>query len=741
MSRTLQPGDRHVEGTGLLRQAIWSLAHDLEGHVSRTGRGGRPPLFVQYARQVGAERLAQLVLSRVLPLARVRTPGSQVVDEILRGLTAQAPDLTKDLTISQRATLGWSLLVAAVRGVHAPHGRRALSLALESQYRTRHGRTTKRDRYHVEADQSWVDALAADPNSRTFLIHPDIVIEGAGRPSSMAHTSSDDIPRPYVAAVALTESTVWSVADALLRAAHDDDQSSSSEAVKTADLLRGQTFRFRARADFRGEVTIGPKGFSPQGADLERALLRFAEGTPLGVLGAKHLAAHGLRMFVGGFGHPAEDPIRWAMTHNDRIKRSARNPAADEWWKSASWHWQFLAFCLEWTRYIASGLGPAFQSHLPIHLRHREASPLPDSAIDSTAFRMGKKCLQPAIHDLREAIHERLAATAEAGNEMARRWLGTPPRPGLRALVDIAVTKTLSGQKPFAVTRALASSVSAAGDHAGIDLLLSSGLHSVHLTATRACVHLSRVGREVGSARKSQDRERLQRELEVRSMQGDRIASIWLASQLVDTLTARAAADGVASLKAHLRKAGSWSRVERVFSGSVTTQCRPSLATVCRVIAVSASEAMKDLLGTHTCLADDIRAWAKPITEGGEPVEWIVRGTGLTVRQPYVETTKRQAKIRIDGLEIRPAYYEPAGHVDVRRHLLCAPGNLLRSITAAQMALVLQQAIEEGISSVGVADAAYVVSAGDLSLLELLAARMHHEPQARRQRPDNVRAA
>ena len=129
--------------------------------------------------------------------------------------------------------------------------------------------------------------------------------------------------------------------------------------LNAALTYRGEErFYFVHTLDFRGRAYPVTSYLSPQGKDLDRGLLTFADccARPLGESGANWLAIHGANCF----GHdklPFTERRAWVEGNSLRIVQTACDPLVDYWWTEAEEPFQFLAFCFEWAGYMRQGEG------------------------------------------------------------------------------------------------------------------------------------------------------------------------------------------------------------------------------------------------------------------------------------------------------------------------------------------------------------------------------------------------
>jgi len=142
---------------------------------------------------------------------------------------------------------------------------------------------------------------------------------------------------------------------------------SVAECLRIAeDYAEREAMYFPHNLDFRGRLYALPRWLQPQGDDLAKGLLTFAEGKPLGTEAAANwLAVHTANTW-GEDKVPFDARRAWVDGHREAIQAVAADPLANRWWTGADSPWSFLAACHEWSGYLREGL--AFRSSLPIAL-------------------------------------------------------------------------------------------------------------------------------------------------------------------------------------------------------------------------------------------------------------------------------------------------------------------------------------------------------------------------------------
>ncbi|MHC4917261.1 MAG: DNA-directed RNA polymerase, partial [Planctomycetota bacterium] len=156
------------------------------------------------------------------------------------------------------------------------------------------------------------------------------------------------------------------------RAANDDVRRKSklvtaAKLLQVADMLAPHArFYFPHSLDWRGRAYALPLFLSPQGNDMSKGLLEFAEAKPLGTEDAAFwfATAGATRFGVDKVSLAARQD--WVVEHEERVRSVASDPLTNLWWTEADEPWQFLAWCLEYSAWSETGYDLAFESRLAV---------------------------------------------------------------------------------------------------------------------------------------------------------------------------------------------------------------------------------------------------------------------------------------------------------------------------------------------------------------------------------------
>lgn len=203
--------------------------------------------------------------------------------------------------------------------------------------------------------------------------------------------------------------------------------------------------------DFRGRLYPIATYLTPQGDDVSRGLLTFADGKPLDEAGIRWLAIHGANCLgkspqgIKFSQQTLDDRVQWIVTNSKLILDAAANPLTSTWWHDAEKPFQFLAFCCEWAGLIqARSEGSMFISTLPCAmdgscngLQHFSALLCDDyagAAVNITP--------QDQPQDIYQRIADRtldvVQARSVAGDKLGLLWMGLHSQLGI---IDRKLTK------------------------------------------------------------------------------------------------------------------------------------------------------------------------------------------------------------------------------------------------------------------------------------------------------------
>lgn len=144
--------------------------------------------------------------------------------------------------------------------------------------------------------------------------------------------------------------------------------------ILTAQILRiANQFKnydkiwFPYQMDFRGRIYPIPVLLQPQGSDLAKGLLHFAEGKEIygNDEAINWFKIHGANVY----GYDKESyraRVSWVDVHSNEIKSYAENPLLNRGWAEADKPFQFLAWCFEYSDF--SNNPNSFTTHIPIQL-------------------------------------------------------------------------------------------------------------------------------------------------------------------------------------------------------------------------------------------------------------------------------------------------------------------------------------------------------------------------------------
>lgn len=196
-----------------------------------------------------------------------------------------------------------------------------------------------------------------------------------------------------------------------------------------------QAIWFPHNLDFRGRVYPIPNYLSPQGDDVSKGMLTFAQGKVMDYVAAKALAIHGANCLdttpegIKISKLTLNERVDWIEDHSQQIEDAGRDPMGYTWWMTAEEPLQFLAFCKEWLGWKTDGT--EYVCALPISvdgscngLQHFSAM-LKDE-IGGAAVNVVPQDKPQDIYDIiATKVRDSLEVLAASGDLVAGLWLSS----------------------------------------------------------------------------------------------------------------------------------------------------------------------------------------------------------------------------------------------------------------------------------------------------------------------------
>jgi DNA-directed RNA polymerase len=192
------------------------------------------------------------------------------------------------------------------------------------------------------------------------------------------------------------------------------------------DFRDEPTIYFPKAVDFRGRVYDQPMFLKPQGDDMSKGLLEFANGKALGDSGGFWLAVQGANVW-GEDKVSFDDRVKWVQSNEAAILEVASSPFGNRMWMDADKPFQFLAFCFEWA--AARVEGDSYMSRIAVALdgscnglQHLSAM-LRDEVGGAAVNLLPAKKPQDIYTEVLNKTVEQLKARAALGEPTAQKWL------------------------------------------------------------------------------------------------------------------------------------------------------------------------------------------------------------------------------------------------------------------------------------------------------------------------------
>lgn len=223
-----------------------------------------------------------------------------------------------------------------------------------------------------------IQATAWQINSRVLKVVQDLWEIGSAVAELPDREDEALIPYPYPEKDTKTDSYTEEEIEVIKKwkretyEIHKRNVQKRSVRILVAQVLRiAEQFKkyekiyFPYQMDFRGRLYPIPVLLQPQGSDLAKGLLRFAEGKKVDENSIKWLQIHGANIF-GYDKESYQKRIEWVLERHEIFKTYVDNPLENRGWTEADKPFQFLAWCFEYVDYLNNP--SEFRTHIPIQL-------------------------------------------------------------------------------------------------------------------------------------------------------------------------------------------------------------------------------------------------------------------------------------------------------------------------------------------------------------------------------------
>lgn len=445
---------------------------------------------------------------------------------------------------------------------------------------------------------------------------------------------------------------------------------------------------FPHNIDFRGRVYPVTNYLSPQGDDMSKSVLKFAQGKPLGKNGAKWLALHGANCLgvtpdkVKLSKRSMDERIKWVADHTEDIVRAAEDPLVFRWWADADDPLQFIAFCFEWAEYqtlLNAGLGEEFESSMAVGmdgtcngLQHYSAmllDPVGARAVNLIPTDLPQDIYQNVMDKGIQRLE--LDATDAKVGHLAQMWL----RSGWcdRKLAKPPVMTFAYGSKQFGFRGQLLEQVQGRSNYHEKKHIFDT---AIDIPLTVGCID---------------DRDALEEHLETGSPE-------------------------------HQLPRGAKVELENVMSGELDG-VKNVLPAACSYMA----KVMWDSLGDVVVAAQQAMSWmqkcARLVAKHGRCVEWRVPGTGYWVVQEYLKQKEGHIETVLAGKTIQCAVYKDTLDPDTNKQGNAVAPNVVHSLDASALMMTVDLCATNGIEYFHMVHDSYGVLAGDAELMAQLLRR------------------
>ena len=226
-------------------------------------------------------------------------------------------------------------------------------------------------------NDGYATILGKDKADEFFSIKRQLVRDDKNRMTKESKKHMLDFIKSIVeGSDSMNENALWKEWANLRKAAIKHSRGEKSKRILMENTLtdagwfNDEDIYFCYNADYRGRIYPLAGQFSPQGSDVSRGMLEFANGVDLDVFEDTDAIRQIAIVCSNNFGNDKvslDERADWAEDNAFEMMECARDFKKNTWWMKADKPFLFLQSCIEWTKVMDARLGDGqMVSTLPI---------------------------------------------------------------------------------------------------------------------------------------------------------------------------------------------------------------------------------------------------------------------------------------------------------------------------------------------------------------------------------------
>ena len=225
-------------------------------------------------------------------------------------------------------------------------------------------------------EPSWYKMIGEEKSEEFFLLKRTLTKKDKRLTEDSKSRLLDFIRSVIEGGSEMKENDLWKSWSLLRKEVIKHSRSESSKTILVENTLADsaefldEDIYFCYNADYRGRIYPLAGQFSPQGSDVSRGMLEFANGVEVDVFEDSDAIRQIAIVCANNFGNDKvslDERAEWSEDNSFEMMECARDFQNNKWWMSADKPFLFLLSCIEWTKVMDARLGDGkMVSTLPI---------------------------------------------------------------------------------------------------------------------------------------------------------------------------------------------------------------------------------------------------------------------------------------------------------------------------------------------------------------------------------------